>query len=78
MSLDSKILVDAVKMKMPFGKYEGRLLADLPMHYLEYFKRNGGFPKGRLGVIMETIFEIKLNGLDELLIQLKTLDRGRR
>ena len=56
---------------MPFGKYEGRILADLPISYLEWFKRKGGFPKGKLGVLMETVYEIKLNGLEEILWELK-------
>lgn len=75
--MDPKILVDAVQMKMPFGRFEGRLLSDLPISYLEWFKRKGGFPKGRLGVVMETVFEIKINGLDEILMKLKS-DQGRR
>lgn len=56
---------------MPFGKYEGRILADLPISYLEWFKRKGGFPKGKLGVLMETVYEIKLNWLEEILWELK-------
>jgi hypothetical protein len=68
---DPKILMEVVRMKMPFGKYEGRSMADLPVSYLEWFKRKGGFPKGKLGMIMETVYEIKLNGLDELLAELK-------
>ena len=56
---------------MPFGKYEGRILADLPISNLEWFKRKGGFPKGKLGVLMETVYEIKLNGLEEILWELK-------
>jgi len=58
-------------MKMPFGKYEGRYLSDLPISYLEWFVRKGGFPKGKLGVQLETVYEIKLNGLDEILFELK-------
>lgn len=59
---------------MPFGKYQGRLLSDLPVSYLEWFKRKGGFPKGKLGVLLETVYEIKLNGLDEILHKLKKLN----
>jgi len=68
---DKKILEEIVKVKMPYGKFKGRILCDLPDFYLEYFKRNGGFPKGRLGVQMETVYEIKLNGLQEILDNLK-------
>lgn len=70
---DPSLLLETVKMKMPFGKYEGKLLADLPVSYLEWFKRKGGFPTGKLGVLLETVYEIKLNGLDEILHKLKKL-----
>ncbi len=56
---------------MPFGKYNGTLISDLPVSYLEWFKRKGGFPKGKLGVLLETVYEIKLNGLEEILYKLK-------
>jgi uncharacterized protein (DUF3820 family) len=52
-------------MKMPFGKYKETLLCDLPVFYLEWFARKG-FPKGKLGVLLATMYEIKLNGLDYL------------
>lgn len=68
---DREILLKLVEMKMPFGKYEGRLLCDLPVSYLEWFKRKG-FPPGKLGVLLDTIYEIKLNGLEQLLIPLRT------
>ncbi|MBE0660996.1 MAG: DUF3820 family protein [Bacteroidales bacterium] len=53
-------------MEMPFGKYKGRILCDLPVSYLEWLNRKG-FPKGKLGVLLQTIYEIKLNGLEYLL-----------
>ncbi|MDP1725604.1 MAG: DUF3820 family protein [Bacteroidota bacterium] len=65
MEQDPQLLLSLVKTEMPFGKYKGTLLYQLPMFYLEWFKRNG-FPKGKLGVQLETVFEIKLNGLEEL------------
>lgn len=68
---DPKILLQLVKMKMPFGKYEGRLLCDLPVSYLEWFN-NKGFPKGKLGMLLETMFVIKSNGLDDLLKPLRS------
>ncbi|MCZ4409639.1 DUF3820 family protein [Cryomorphaceae bacterium 1068] len=71
MSFKPELLVECVNMKMPFGKYEGRYLCDLPISYLEWFKRKGGFPKGKIGVLLETVYEIKLNGLDEILFELK-------
>lgn len=70
---DKNTLLQLVKMKMPFGKYKGVLICDLPEHYLCWFNEKG-FPPGKLGVLMETTYEIKLNGLDELLRKLKMLN----
>lgn len=67
---NSDILLQLVNMKMPFGKYKDTLLCDLPVSYLEWFQRKG-FPKGKLGQLLQTIYEIKLNGLDYLLQPLK-------
>ena len=66
-----EILKQIVRIKMPFGKYGGRLLCDLPIEYLEWFKRKGGFPAGKLGVQLETVYEIKLNGLEDIIRNLK-------
>jgi len=55
---------------MPFGKYKGTILCNLPVSYLEWFNRKG-FPKGKMGVLLQTIYEIKLNGLEGLLEPLK-------
>jgi uncharacterized protein (DUF3820 family) len=57
-------------MEMPFGKYKGRLLCDLPVSYLEWFNRKG-FPPGKLGMMLSTLHVIKLNGLEHLLKPLK-------
>ncbi|MCA0427413.1 MAG: DUF3820 family protein [Bacteroidetes bacterium] len=65
-----EILLSLVKNKMPFGKYQGRLLCDLPVSYLEWFARKG-FPDGKLGMQLRTIHEIKINGLEDLLTPLK-------
>lgn len=51
--------------KMPFGKYEGTLLIDLPEAYVLWFARNG-FPEGKLGQMLAIIHEIKVNGLEYL------------
>lgn len=67
-----ELLVLLVQMKMPFGKYKDRLLCDLPVSYLEWFQRKG-FPRGKLGMLLETLHEIKINGLEELLQPLKNL-----
>ncbi len=67
---NGELLLQLVKMEMPFGRFKGRLLCNLPVTYLEWFKRKG-FPEGKLGVLLETMFEIKMNGLEELLEPLK-------
>jgi uncharacterized protein (DUF3820 family) len=65
-----ELLLQLVTMKMPFGKYKDVLLCDLPVSYLEWFQRKG-FPRGKLGMLLQTIYEIKLNGLAYLLDPLK-------
>lgn len=66
MDADPKLLVELANMRMPFGKYQGRLLIDLPEPYLVWFGRNG-FPKGRLGMLLESTLSIKANGLESLI-----------
>ena len=61
-----EILTDLIKVQMPFGRYKGTLLSDLPVSYLEWFQRQG-FPDGKLGMMLATVYEIKLNGLEELI-----------
>ncbi len=53
-------------MKMPFGKFKGLALIDLPEHYLVWFS-NEGFPQGELGRLLAQVYEIKLNGLEYLI-----------
>ncbi len=69
---NSGLLLELVRTKMPFGKYKDRLLCDLPISYLEWFNREG-FPKGKLGMQLQTIYEIQLNGLSALLEPLKKM-----
>lgn len=65
--MDSKAeLIKLANTRMPFGKYEGRFLIDLPEYYIVWY-RNNGFPKGKLGEQMQIIYEIKLNGLENLI-----------
>jgi len=68
--MDPEILLKLVTTRMPFGRYEGRLLCDLPVSYLEWFQQKG-FPAGTLGMQLQTLLEIKMNGLDYLLVPLK-------
>lgn len=65
-----ELLLTLVRMKMPFGKYKGYTLCDLPVSYLEWFQKEG-FPPGKLGMLLATIYEIKINGLTHLLEPLK-------
>ncbi|WP_416138020.1 DUF3820 family protein [Halomonas sp. HK25] len=59
-----------VTMRMPYGKYAGRVIADLPGPYLAWFAREG-FPAGRLGALLALMHEIDHNGLGELLEPLR-------
>jgi uncharacterized protein len=59
-------LVDLANAKMPFGKYEGKLLIQIPENYFVWYKGKG-FPSGKLGKQLEQMLEIKLNGLEELI-----------
>ncbi len=59
-----------VTREMPFGKYEGRLIADLPGHYLAWFAREG-FPKGQLGQLLALMHELDHNDLRALVEPLR-------
>ncbi|MGM9426565.1 DUF3820 family protein [Hydrogenophaga sp. MI9] len=63
-------------VEMPYGKYKGRVIADLPGHYLNWFAREG-FPKGDLGRLIALMHEIDHNGLEELLTPLRRLKASR-
>jgi len=67
---DSHVFMELTAMKMPFGKYRGRLLIDLPEPYVVWLA-NKGFPEGRLGIMLRTVYEIKLNGLEYLFAPLR-------
>jgi len=67
---DSEILMKLVAEKMPYGKFKGWRLCDLPEPYLVWYHAKG-FPAGKLGMLLHTIYEIKLNGLEHLLEPLK-------
>jgi uncharacterized protein len=70
MSPDPNLLIQLTLTQMPFGRYKGTLLCDLPVSYLEWFGQKG-FPEGKLGIQLQTIYEIKLNGLEYLLVPLR-------
>ena len=59
-----------VTLRMPFGKHQGTVLADLPGKYLNWFAREG-FPKGEIGRLLNLMHEIDHNGLSELLEPLR-------
>lgn len=62
---DKKFLTELAHATMPFGKYQGRYLIDLPEHYIIWYK-NKGFPKGKLGNQLMLVYELKLNGLENI------------
>jgi uncharacterized protein (DUF3820 family) len=64
-SFDPNELLELARMRMPFGKYAGRLLIDLPEPYVIWFAQEG-FPGGKLGRMLQTVHEIKVNGLEFL------------
>ena len=77
-SPDSDILKKLVTEKMPYGKFKGVKIINIPEFYLVWHHRQG-FPKGKLGILLSTMYEIRLNGLEYLLEPLKgklSDDRG--
>lgn len=72
---DPQLLRDLVITEMPFGKYQGRLLADIPEPYLVWMAGKG-FPAGKLGQQLALIYEIKLYGLESLLQPLRRTSVG--
>jgi len=59
-------LIELSWYKMPFGKYKGRYLVDLPEAYFTWFRQKG-FPEGKLGMLLKEMHEIKINGLEGLI-----------
>ncbi len=64
--IDPQMLIELVRMRMPFGKYKDHILCDLPKPYLAWLHRKG-FPPGNIGMLLSALYEIKLNGLEYLL-----------
>jgi len=69
---DQDYLIKLANTKMPFGKYKGYDLINLPEHYIVWYKTKG-FPPGTLGIgrMMSEVYELKLNGLEDLILKLK-------
>ncbi|WP_457617218.1 DUF3820 family protein [Lutibacter sp.] len=63
-------LVKLANTKMPFGKYKGTYLIDIPEYYIVWY-HNKGFPKGEIGTMLHLVYELKLNGLEYLVRRLK-------
>lgn len=63
--MEHEKLLELAQTRMPFGKYSGRLLIDLPEPYVVWFSQQG-FPKGKLGEMLQSVYEIKVNGLEYL------------
>lgn len=63
---DQTFLIKLAHTKMPYGKYQGRYLIDLPEYYIVWY-HNKGFPKGKLGDMLTQVYELKLNGLEDLI-----------
>nr|WP_277603537.1 DUF3820 family protein [Bowmanella dokdonensis] len=66
--VDKQLLLEAINQTMPFGKYAGRKLLELPEPYLVWFAGKG-FPEGKLGQQLALVHEIKVNGLETMLYQ---------
>ena len=75
MEPDSTVLLELLAYKMPFGKYKDTPLFRLPESYLVWFHQQG-FPKGKLGMLLSTLYEIKLNGLEYLLEDIRRQQKG--
>lgn len=69
-SPDRNKLIELAHYRMPYGKFKDRYLVDLPEAYLIWFKQQG-FPKGTLGEMLASILEIKINGLEPLIRNIK-------
>jgi hypothetical protein len=68
--LNQDFLIQLAHTKMPYGKYQDRYLIDLPEHYIVWY-RNKGFPSGKLGQQLLEVYELKLNGLEYILRDIK-------
>lgn len=69
---DKQPLLDLLDTKMPFGKYKDRFIIDLPEYYLVWFRQKG-FPAGKLGELLGLAYEIKLNGLESMVKNIRNI-----
>lgn len=69
-TFDHQALLELADMRMPFGRYSGRRLIDLPEPYVVWFAQQG-FPTGKLGDMLKSVYEIKVNGLEYLFTPLR-------
>lgn len=67
---DKKQLIELAHYRMPYGKYKGSYLVNLPEAYLIWFQQKG-FPEGKLGMLLQSMLEIKINGLENLIRKLQ-------
>lgn len=71
-NIEPHLLLELTATKMPFGKYSGRLLIDLPEPYVVWFAQRG-FPQGKLGEMLAMVYEVKVNGLEYLFDPLRSI-----
>ncbi|WP_025675382.1 DUF3820 family protein [Salinivibrio socompensis] len=71
--MDKAQLIKLANMPMPFGKYTGRVLIDLPEEYLLWFQNKAEFPKGELGELMQLCLALKVEGLESVVKPLKRM-----
>ncbi|GAA3919765.1 DUF3820 family protein [Litoribacillus peritrichatus] len=68
--IEKQHLLKIANLKMPFGKYKGRAIIDLPEEYLLWFSKKG-FPENELGLLLQIALEIRINGQESLIYPLK-------
>jgi len=68
---DNKQLIELLDTKMPFGKYKGHFIIDIPEYYLVWFRQKG-FPEGKIGELLGLAYEIKLNGLEGMVKKIRS------
>lgn len=73
MITDHQQLIELAWYKMPYGKYKGVFLSDIPEYYYVWFKRKG-FPEGKLGHYMQAVMELKVNGIEQILKDIRRKD----